>query len=152
MSAFILLLSLALTSTASAQAAKTEDPQAATRELMRAIVPPAAYDVMIEQLYQQMSASIRQAAGQEIPSDKQEALRAAVKEVLPYKELVSWSAEVYTKHFTHKEIADMAAFYRTPTGKKVARLLPTLSGEVGAKIGPLMMTRMPEVLKKHGLM
>ena len=106
---------------------------------------------MLSQMYAQMSAGMEQAGGQPLPADKRKALEAAVQEVLPYDDLVSWSADVYTKHFTRKEIDDLAAFYRTPTGAKVARLLPTITGEVGAKIGPLMMTRLPAALKKHGL-
>jgi hypothetical protein len=124
----------------------------ASLELVRSIVPPEAYDAMLDQMYQQMSASMQQAGGgAAIPADKQKALRAAVKECLPYDDLLSWTAGVYTKHFSKKEIDDVAGFYRTTTGKKVARLMPTLTGEVGAKIGPLLMTRLPEALKKHGL-
>ena len=124
----------------------------ASLELVRSIVPPEAYDAMLDQMYQQMSASMQQAGGGgALPADKQKALKAAVKECLPYDDLLSWTAGVYTKHFTRKEIDDVAGFYRTGTGKKLARLMPTLTGEVGGKIGPLLMTRLPEALKKHGL-
>ena len=125
---------------------------AASIDLVRSIVPPEAYDAMLEQMYQQMSASMQQAGGGAgIAADKQKDLRAAVKECLPYEDLLSWTAGVYTKHFTRKEIDDVAGFYRTPTGKKMARLMPTLTGEVGAKLGPLLMTRLPDALKRHGL-
>ena len=30
-------------------------------------------------------------------------------------------------------------------------MLPALSGEMGAKMGPLLMTRLPAALKKHGI-
>jgi hypothetical protein len=124
----------------------------ASIDLVRSIVPPEAYDAMLDQMYEQMSASMQQAGGgAAIPADKQKGLKAAVKECLPYDDLLSWTAGVYTKHFTKKEIDDVAAFYRTGTGKKLARLMPTLTGEVGAKLGPLLMTRLPEALKKHGL-
>ncbi len=124
----------------------------ASLELVRTIVPPEAYDAMLDQMYQQMSASMQQAGGGgAIPADKQKALKAAVKECLPYNDLLTWTAGVYTKHFSKKEIDDVADFYRTGTGKKLARLMPTLTGEVGGKLGPLLMTRLPEALKKHGL-
>ena len=64
---------------------------------------------------------------------------------------MTWTGEIYAKHFTKKEIDDIAAFYATPTGKKVARMLPSLSGELGAKMGPPPMTRLPAALKKHGI-
>jgi hypothetical protein len=75
-----------------------------------------------------------------------------VREVMTYDELVQWSADVYVKHFTLKELEDLAKFYRTPTGKKAARLLPKLGGEIGAIFGPLIMQRMPAAMKKHGLL
>jgi hypothetical protein len=134
------------------EAADDRAALAASIDLVRSIVPPEAYDAMLEQMYQQMSASMQQAgAGAGIPADKQKDLRAAVKECLPYDDLLSWTAGVYSKHFTRKEIDDVAGFYRTPTGKKMARLMPTLTGEVGGKLGPLLMTRLPDALKRHGL-
>jgi hypothetical protein len=149
-------VALASTSVGSvARAAASEDEakatKAATIELMRAIVPPEAYDAMLNQMYQQMSQGMRQLGSTGIPPEKQEAMKAAVKECIPYEDLLSWTGEVYARHFTKKEIEDLAAFYRTPTGKKVARMIPTLSGEVGQKMGPLLMTRLPAALKKHGI-
>ena len=134
------------------EAGEDKGAMAASVDLVRSIVPPEAYDAMLEQMYQQMSASMQQAGGGAgVPAAKQKDLRAAVKECLPYDDLLSWTAGVYSKHFTRKEIDDVAGFYRTPTGKKMARLMPTLTGEVGAKLGPLLMTRLPGALKRHGL-
>jgi len=128
-----------------------KDTKTATVALMRQIMPPEAYDAVLDQMYQQMSAGMKQAGGGTIPANKQKAMKAAVKEALPYEDLLTWTGEIYAKHFTKKEIDDIAAFYATPTGKKVARMLPALSGEMGAKMGPLLMTRLPAALKKHGI-
>jgi len=129
----------------------SKDDKAATLDLMRTIVPRAAYDAMLDQMYTQMSATMQQMGGKGIPASKQKALKDAVQESLPYDDLLNWSAEVYTKHFTRKEIDDLAAFYKTPTGKKLASKLPALTGEVGAKMTPILMTRLPAALKKHGI-
>jgi len=128
-----------------------KDDKAATMELMRTVVPKAAYDAMLDQMNQQMSRAMEQMGNKAIPADKQKGLKEAVKECLPYDELLTWSTDVYMKHFTRKEIDDLAAFYKTPTGKKVAGLLPVLSGEVGAKMAPIVMTRLPAALKKRGI-
>ena len=128
-----------------------KDDKAATLELMRTIVPKAAYDAMLEQMYTQMSATMQQMGGKAIPAPKQKALKDAVQECMPYEDLLTWSTEVYMKHLTRKEIDDLAAFYKTPTGKKVSSLLPKLSGEVGAKMAPILMTRLPAALKKRGI-
>jgi hypothetical protein len=151
--AFVVTLSLGLTAVARAAAPENEAKatKAATIELMRTIVPLEAYTAMLDQMYQQMLQGMRQMGAAAVPADKQEAMKAAVKECIPYEELLSWTGEVYAKYFTKKEIEDLSVFYRTPTGKKVARMIPTLSGEVGTKMGPLLMTRLPAALKKHGI-
>ncbi len=131
--------------------AETKATEKATLELMRSVLPPEAYDAMLDQMYQQMSQGMKQMGAPGLSPEKQEALKAAVKECLPYEELLQWTAEVYARHFTKKEIEDLAAFYRTPTGKKVAKAIPTLGGEVGMKMTPLLMQRLPAALKKHGI-
>jgi hypothetical protein len=128
-----------------------KDDKAATMDLMKTIVPKGAYDAMLDQMYQQMSATMQQMGGQAIPAKKQKALKEAVQECMPYDDLLGWSTDVYMKHFSRKEIDDLAGFYKTPTGKKLAAMLPTLSGEVGAKMAPLLMTRLPAALKKRGI-
>jgi hypothetical protein len=117
---------------------------------MRTVVPRAAYDSILEQVYTQMSATMQKMGGPGMPAAQQKALRDAVKEALPYEDLIKWSTDVYAKHFTRKEIDDLAAFYRTPTGKKLSEKLPQITGEVGALMAPFMMNRMPAALKKHG--
>ena len=146
----VFVLMTAVAAWAVAQSA-TKDDRAATQELMRSVVPRAAYEAILEQTYTQMSATMQQMGGKPIPASKQKALRDAVAECMSYDDLVNWSTDVYLKHFTRKEIDDLAAFYRTPTGKKVAGTLPQLSGEIGAVMAPLMMTRMPAALKKRNL-
>jgi hypothetical protein len=128
-----------------------KDDKAAMTELMHTILPRPAYDAMLDQIYTQMSATMQQMGGKGVPASKQKLLKEAVQESLPYDDLIGWTSEVYTKHFTRKEIDDLATFYRTPTGKKFASKLPVLSGEAGAKMAPLLMTRLPAALKKRGI-
>jgi hypothetical protein len=144
----VFVLMTAVAAWAVAQNAAKDD-RAATQELMRSVVPKAAYEAILEQTYTQMSAAMQQTGGKPIPASKQKALREAVAECVPYEDLVNWSTDIYLKHFTRKEIDDLAVFYRTPIGKKVAATLPLLSGEIGAAMAPLMMSRMPAALKKR---
>ena len=147
----LLAISIVSATAVAGNAEKDKDTKTETVALMRQVMPPEAYDAMLDQMYQQMSASMKQAGGGTMTPKQQKGMKAAVKEVLPYDDLLTWTGEIYAKHFTRKEIDDLAAFYATPTGKKVARLLPALSGEMGAKMGPLLMTRLPAALKKHGV-
>jgi uncharacterized protein len=147
----LLAISIVSATAVAGNAEKDKDTKTATMALMRQIMPPEAYDAVLDQMYQQMSASMKQAGGGAMTPKQQKGMKAAVKEALPYEDLLTWTGEIYAKHFTKKEIDDIAAFYATPTGKKVARMLPALSGEMGAKMGPLLMTRLPAALKKHGV-
>jgi hypothetical protein len=144
-----LISSMAVAAWALAEGAPKDD-RTATTELMRTIVPPAAYEATLEQMYAQMSAAMEKMGKGAMPASQQKALRDAVKEILPYEDLIKWSTDVYLKHLTRKEIDDLAVFYRTPTGKKVAAKMPQIAGEVGAMMAPMLMTRTPAVLKKHG--
>jgi uncharacterized protein len=146
-----ILLAISIVSATAVAGNAEKDTKTATVALMRQIMPPEAYDAVLDQMYQQMSASMKQAGGGTMSPKQQKGMKAAVKEALPYDDLLTWTGEIYAKHFTTKEIDDIAVFYATPTGKKVARMLPALSGEMGAKMGPLLMTRLPAALKKHGI-
>jgi hypothetical protein len=128
-----------------------KDDKAAVVEMMRTVLPKPAYDAMLDQMYTQMSATMQQMGGGGLTDAKKKSLKEAVQESMPYEDLLSWTGEVYAKHFTRKEIDDLAAFYKTPTGKKLAASLPALTGEIGAKMTPVLMTRLPAALKKRGL-
>ena len=46
------------------------------------------------------------------------------------------SIQIYAKHYTERELADLVAFYRTPTGRKSVELIPEIvreSAESGAQ-------------------
>lgn len=148
--ASMILASMAYGAWALAQGGAKDD-KAAVVEMMRSVLPKPAYDAMLDQMYTQMSASMQQMGGGGLTDAKKKSLKEAVQECMPYEELLSWTGDVYAKHFTRKEIDDLAAFYKTPTGKKLAASLPALTGEVGAKMAPVLMTRLPAALKKRGL-
>ena len=67
------------------------------------------------------------------------------------RDSANWTVDVYAARFSTEEIRQLIAFYKTPTGKKAARLLPEISGEVGQKMGPILMQRLPVAMKKVGL-
>jgi uncharacterized protein len=131
--------------------AEGKSQTAAATELIRVMVPKEAYEALIDQMHTQMAGAMQHGNPNALPADKQSSLKAAVLECLPYEDLLAWSAEVYTQHFTPKELKELSAFYKTATGKKTAKLMPVLSGEVMAKMSPVIMQRMPAALKKHGL-
>ncbi|MCB9655572.1 MAG: DUF2059 domain-containing protein [Deltaproteobacteria bacterium] len=78
-------------------------------------------------------------------------LADAVNEILPFEEMVDWNAEIYSSRFTLEELRTLKKFYQTPVGKKLARSLPDIMGEVAKKMGVVMSERLPAALQKHGL-
>jgi hypothetical protein len=132
--------------TASAAEARLE----AARSVIRLVTPPDRWDDMVKQMGAQMTGASA-AQGVRLPADFQEKLESVLNEAIPYEEMLEWSAEIYAKRFTTKELKDLASFYETPLGRKLARELPGIMGEVGQKMGTLLPKRLPALMKKHGL-
>lgn len=147
---FMLALALGGLAGSGGRAAADADPKV-TMELVQLVTPLETYQGIINQMNQQMLASMQQSGAKGMPPDAAAKMGKAVAEVLPYKDLTAWTVEIYSARFTTEEIRQLIAFYKTPVGKKAARMLPEISGEVGKKMGPIMMQRMPAALKKYGL-
>lgn len=121
-----------------------------TMELVQMVTPQETYQAMISQMTKQMLASMAQ-SGAKVPPDTESKMGQAVVEALPYSDLANWTVDVYATRFTTEEIRQLISFYKTPVGKKAARMLPEISGEVGQKMGPILMQRLPVAMKKVGL-
>jgi len=73
--------------------------------------------------------------------------------------LLERTIPVYDKHFTHAEIRELLAFYRTAIGRKTIAVLPKVVGEsmvLGEKWGeslrPEIEKRVAAALRKEGLL
>ncbi|WP_437715038.1 DUF2059 domain-containing protein [Sorangium sp. So ce448] len=119
-------------------------------ELTHLVMPKDVYNALLDQLMSNMGASMQQAGAKISPRDASK-LKAVVAEVLPYDELVQWNVEIYAWKFTADELKELIKFYGTPVGKKAAKLLPEISGEVGKKVGTVIVQRMPAAMKKAGI-
>lgn len=119
-------------------------------ELTHLVMPKDVYNALLDQLMINMGASMQQAGAKISPRDASK-LKAVVAEVLPYDELVQWNVEIYAGKFTADELKELIKFYGTPVGKKAAKLLPEISGEVGKKVGTVIVQRMPAAMKKAGI-
>lgn len=148
---FALVLSLAVAGvTGTAGRAAADADAKVTMELVQLVTPQETYQAMISTMSTQMMASLAQ-SGAKMPADGANKMGKAVMEALPYNDLAQWTVEIYASRFTTDEIKQMITFYKTPVGKKAAKLLPEISGEIGKKMGPIVMQRLPAAMKKVGL-
>ena len=146
---FVLGLALGALLGVTGRAAAQADPKV-TMELVKLVTPEDTYKAMIGQMTTQMLGSMQQAGGK-VPPDVESKMGKVVMEALPYSDLTAWTVEIYAARFTTDEIKALIAFYQTPVGKKAAKMLPEISGEIGKKLGPVMMQRLPAAMKKVGL-
>jgi len=65
---------------------------------------------------------------------------------------------IYHKHFTTAELKEMVGFYKTPTGSKMAALLPQVTQESmvagqqhGQSLGPIIQKRLMARFEKEGI-
>jgi hypothetical protein len=132
--------------------ARAEDPRKeAALVLVKLVMPEAAYDDMIVQMSQQMTASMN-GSGAHLPPDFAQKMPLVVREALPYADMVQVNADIYAKHFTVEEIRGLQEFYNTPLGKKLSSKTPDISAEAMGQVGALLPQRLPALMKKHGLL
>src|SRR3990167_8006651 len=100
---FILVVGLALAGiiAQAAPAAADADPKV-TKDLVQMVTPLETYDAMITTMTKQMMASMQQ-SGAKIPPDSEIKMAKAVKEALPYDDLVAWTVEIYGTRFSTEE-------------------------------------------------
>jgi hypothetical protein len=72
------------------------------------------------------------------------------KEIKP-DDLVAAAIPVYTKHFTVKEMKDIMAFYKTPSGAKLVQAMPDITQDMmrvgqewGKDVGQRVMQRLQD--------
>ena len=72
-------------------------------------------------------------------------------------ELLGQVIILYSNRFTHQEIKDLIAFYETPTGQKIIRIMPNLTEELaaigkswGADVGARVYDRMIKGKQERG--
>jgi hypothetical protein len=68
-------------------------------------------------------------------------------------DLISLIVPIYDKHLSHGEVKDLIAFYGTPTGRKLVRVLPQITQEsmgAGQRWGMKLGQQVVEELKRKG--
>jgi uncharacterized protein len=134
-------------STDAVRSAHAASSDSVAMQLSRLVLNKSTYESMVKQ----MMDSMMNASGQAPDAKTQKELTAVVMEALPYDEMLKFNAKVYGERFKDSELQEVIAFYKTPTGAKLVRELPNISGEVGQLVGKIIPERLPALLKKHGI-
>lgn len=152
--ALLLVLLVALAPLARAQAPAAPAPAAADIALVRELLAASGAEKQYEQMMAVMSEGMRngfrrgfneslkgkalddakRAQASAIAERNFQALQrdfdAAIQQLMPYEKMVSEIyGPLYLKHFTKAEIAEATAFYRSPTGRRLAGAIPQLMQE-----------------------
>jgi len=109
-----------------------EERMELARESMVLSGAEAASLQMMEMIFPSMEPALRQQYPDATTQQVRQAM-ALVSDALSSKgpEIVEASARAYALRFTAEELAEMNAFYRTPTGMKMVALMPELMEEAG---------------------
>jgi uncharacterized protein len=104
---------------------------AAAREVVQAMRLTDIYIAVLPTLFQALKPLIIQAGRTE--EDFNTVLPALNRVALAHvNELAEAMAAMYARHYSVNELHDITAFYRTPTGQKVATQQPKLAPEAAA--------------------
>jgi hypothetical protein len=131
------------------------EQRAVALQLVELVQPETSYRSGLQQMMDQMLPPLEaqaRASGKPLPPDVRKRMMAALLEVVPYAEMKQWTVELYAQRFTTAELKELVAFYRTPLGRKLASKLPELMGEAGKKVSSVMPERLPDALRRHGLL
>ena len=143
--------------TAAPAATPPADAVAAARDLVATMNLSARLRAILPNLAQALKPAIAQ--GRPDGARDFDAALPAVMETLLARtdEINEMYATIYARNFTAAELRDIAAFYRTETGKKLLEKLPAITNEglvAGQKLGQSLaedlQLRMLEAMRKKG--
>ncbi|WP_428603689.1 DUF2059 domain-containing protein [Sedimenticola sp.] len=154
--AYLLILSLSLPAQAEAIDTEKEADIKLILDMTGALsIGKQMSDAVIVQMTQKLKAA-RPDLPPELFDAMAEEVNQLIEENLPA--FVALVVPIYDKLFTHQEIKELIAFYRTDIGMKTIRVMPILLQESmlagrrwGQLLGPIIERRIIERFKKEGV-
>jgi uncharacterized protein len=143
-----------------AQAQQSVSPQ--TMQIARELAATVTGET-VAQITGSMTAQIWPTIAQQVGGKVDEAtlkeMRAEFESALASftGEMLKDAPTVYARHFSAKELSDMLAFYKSPTGAKALHEMPKVIADMGAQMAPRMQefqvalnAKLVAIMKKHG--
>jgi len=129
--------------------------ESAKRESVEKLLELTDMDAMVENIYAQMDqvfAGMSQQMGvqpseQAIFDDYTAKVTKAMKTEMSWQKMKGPVTDIYLKHFSEKEVADMLKFYESETGKSLVEKMPTVLSESMMMSQQLMQSFMPKLME-----
>jgi hypothetical protein len=139
-----LLLAALLYWTAPVNGQQTQPEKRAAEELVEAMQLERATELSAEQTIRQLAA-----VGAGAPDSRfHEELRDFLREHLTWAQLKPEYVRIYAELFTVKELQQLTAFYRTPVGRKLARLSPEIAERQMESATRYVQPHLPQLLER----
>lgn len=100
---------------------------------------------------QMLEASKRMAP--DVPEEWWQKMELKIKEKFKSEQIAAGIADVYVKYLNKQELKDVVAFYKTPSGKKIAENTPAISQDCmkwGQSLGMEIVMEIVKELKEDG--
>jgi hypothetical protein len=120
----------------------------ATKEDVERYLSVTRSHEMMNQIFAAISKPMQQRVHEEylkdkdkLPADYEERTNKAMDDMfknMPWDEIIQAMVPVYQKHFTKGDIDALVAFYSSPTGQKMLREMPAITGESMEVAMPIM--------------
>jgi hypothetical protein len=135
---------------APAPAAKPAPAKPAATELARLLMPKKTWAEGIDRLGDMVQSRMSMRPGQQVefPKDFKSKAKAELEAVLSYDELIGLHAKELGAAFTDGELADLTAFYQSPTGQKALVKMGDVQNTVGLETQKRIEGAMPGITKK----
>jgi len=144
---FLSTEAVAQISTASAEPASREDVQ----NLFAVLNLDRMMKVTMQAAAEQVKTNLPEIMKQqniEIPKDQLDAMTEDMFHDYPMKEVLDSMVPVYQKHLNKADVANIVAFYQSPTGQKMLNEMPEMSKEAMQAANPVMKEWMSSLMQR----
>jgi hypothetical protein len=100
-----------------------------------------------EQTQQHIAQNLAQ-RGMQVPPDFGPRFTEEFRRLISYREILELQAALLAKHYTVPELRQLLAFYKTPLGRKVIRVMPEVMQDVNGRMLLLVQERMPAMIER----
>jgi hypothetical protein len=100
-----------------------------------------------EQAKQQIARNLGR-SGTSVPPEFSQRFDEEFGKILTYDEVIDIQARLLGRHYTASELKGLLAFYKTPLGQKLIRVMPEVTQEASSEMLSLYKERLPHLVER----